>query len=97
MKIQQKPPRRFSQAKYHRWEFLTFRFKKIITEVLLVLPLCLILFFMWYRFRHLIKIMADAGDILNDDKFFGDIVDIPKEGTEQHKKRKKLKSLMDKA
>ena len=42
MKIQQqqKPPRRFSQAKYHRWEFLTFRFKKkMITEALLILPL----------------------------------------------------------
>ena len=25
MKIQQKPPRRFSQAKYHRWEFLTLK------------------------------------------------------------------------
>ena len=35
---QQKPPRRFSQAKYHRWEFLTFAFKEMITEMLLVLP-----------------------------------------------------------
>ena len=25
MKIQQKPPRRFSQAKYHLWEFLTLK------------------------------------------------------------------------
>ena len=25
---QQKPPQRISQAKYHRWEFLTFDFKK---------------------------------------------------------------------
>ena len=93
MKMQQKPHRRFSQAKYHRWEFLTF-FKKMITEVL-VLPLYLILFFIWWRFRHLIKIMADVGDILNDDEFFGDVVDIPKKGTEQHKKRKELKSLID--
>ena len=78
MKIQQqKPPRRFSQAKYHRWKFLTF--KKMITEVLLV-PLYLILFFVWWRFRHLIKAMTDVGDILND--FPGDIVDTPKEGTE---------------
>ena len=30
--------------------------------------------------------MADAGEILNDDVFFGDIVDTPKEGIEQHKK-----------
>ena len=39
--------------------------------------------------------MADAGDILNDNDFFGDVVDTPKEGTEQHKKRKELKRLKD--
>ena len=65
--------------------------KKVITEVLLILPLYLILFFIWWRFRHLIKIMADVGDILNDNEFFGDIVDTPKEGIEQHKKREELK------
>ena len=31
--------------------------------------------------------MTDVGDILNDNEFFGDIIDTPKEGTEQHKKR----------
>ena len=62
----------------------------MITEVLLVLPLYLILFFIWRRFRHLIKIMADASDILNDYDFFGDIVDTPKEGIEQHKKQEEL-------
>ena len=36
--------------------------------------------------------MAGVGDILNDDKFFGDVVDTPKGGTEQHKKREELKS-----
>ena len=40
--------------------------------------------------------MADVGDILNDDDFFGDVVDTPKEGTEQHKKREELKSIIDK-
>ena len=70
--------------------------KKMITEVLLILPLYLILFFIWYRFRHLIKIMADVGDILNDDDFFSDVVDTPKEGIEQHKKRECLKSVIDK-
>ena len=35
--------------------------------------------------------MGDVGDILNDD-FFGDIVDTPKEGIEQHKKRECLKN-----
>ena len=69
---------------------------KMITKVLLILPLYLILLFIWWRLRHLIKIMADAGDILNDNDFFGDVVDTPKEGTEQHKKREELKSVIDK-
>ena len=38
--------------------------------------------------------MADVGNILNDD--FGDVVDQPKEGNEQHKKREFLKSVIDK-
>ena len=54
----------------------------MIIELLLVLPLYLILFFIWWRFRLLIKIMADVGDILNDDEFFGDIVDTPKKSIE---------------
>ena len=45
-------------------------------------------------FRHLTKIMADVGDILNDD--FGDVIDTPKEGIEQHKKQECLKSVIDK-
>ena len=64
--------------------------------MLLILPLYLILFFIWWRFRLLIKIIADAEDILNDDDFFGDAVDTPKEGIEQHKKREELKSAIDK-
>ena len=68
----------------------------MITEVLLLLPLYLILFFIWYQFRHLIKAMTDVGDILNDDEFFGDIVDSPKEGIEQHKKRECLNSVVGK-
>ena len=68
----------------------------MITEVLLVLPLYLILFFIWWRFQPLIKAMTDNGDILNDDDFFGDIVDTPKEGIEQHKNRECLKSVIDK-
>ena len=40
--------------------------------------------------------MADVGDILNDNEFFGDVVDAPMEGIEQHKKRKELKSIIDK-
>ena len=40
--------------------------------------------------------MASVGDILNDDEFFGDVVHTSKEGTEQHKKREELKSIIDK-
>ena len=40
--------------------------------------------------------MADVGDILNDDEFFGDVVDKPKEGIGQHKKREELRSVIDK-
>ena len=29
--------------------------------------------------------MADVENILNDDDFFGDIADTPKEGIEQHR------------
>ena len=68
--------------------------KKMITEVLLILPLYLILFFIWWRFRHLTKIMADFGDILNDNEFFGDIVDTPKESIERHRKRECLKNII---
>ena len=35
------------------------------------------------RFPHSsMKIMADVENILNDDEFFGDTVDTPKEGIE---------------
>ena len=37
--------------------------------------------------------MADVESILTDDEFFGDTVDTPKEGIEQHKKRKYLKRI----
>ena len=67
----------------------------MITEVLLVLPLYLILFFICWRLRHLIKAMTDVVNIFNDDDFLRTTVDTPKEGTEQHKKRKQLKSLID--
>ena len=40
--------------------------------------------------------MADVGDILNNNEFFGDIVDTPKEGIEKHKKREELESVKDK-
>ena len=58
----------------------------MITEALLVLPLYLILFFIYWRLSPVIKAMIDFENILKDDEFFGDTVDTPKEGTEQHKK-----------
>ena len=67
----------------------------MITEVLLIFPLYLILFFIWWRFRPVIKAMASVENILKDDDFLGDIVDTPKEGIEQHKKRESLKSVID--
>ena len=50
----------------------------MITEVLLILPLYLIWFFISWRFQYLIKIKADVENTLNDDDFFGDIVDTSK-------------------
>ena len=70
--------------------------KKLITEVLLVLSLYLILFFIWWRFRRLIKVMSDVKHILNDYEFFGDTVDTPKEGVNQHRKRECLKGTISK-
>ena len=40
--------------------------------------------------------MADVKNILNDDDFCGDIVDTPKEGIEQHKKRECFKGAISK-
>ena len=66
----------------------------MITEVLL--NKYLVLLFIWWWFWRIIKIIADVGDILNNDEFFGDVVDTPKVGIEQHKKREELKSVLDK-
>ena len=68
----------------------------MITEVLLVLRLYLILFFIWWRFQLVIKVMVDVVNILNGDDFFGDIIDTLREGIQQHKKRECLKSVIDK-
>ena len=40
--------------------------------------------------------MTDIENIYNNDEFFEDIVDTPKEGIEQHKKQECLKSIIDK-
>ena len=38
--------------------------------------------------------MTDVENILNDDDFFRDVLDTPKEGTEQYKKQECLKSVI---
>ena len=63
----------------------------MITEVLLILTLYLILFLVWWRFRHLINIRGIVENIVTDDDFFGDIVDTPIADIEQHTKRECLK------
>ena len=40
----------------------------MITDVLLILPY-LVLFLIWWRFRHVIKAMADIENTLDDDDF----------------------------
>ena len=68
----------------------------MITEVLLILPVYQILFFIWWRYRRVIKAMADVKKILNNDEFFGDIADTPKDCIEQYRKWKCLKSVISK-
>ena len=62
----------------------------MMTEVLLILPLYLILFLIWWLFWHVIKAIADVENILNDGDFFRDTFDTPKEDIEQHRKRECL-------
>ena len=40
--------------------------------------------------------MADVENTLNDEEFFGDTVDTPKEGVEQHRKGECLKGAISK-
>ena len=40
--------------------------------------------------------MTDVKNILNDEEFFGDAVDTPKECVEQHRKRECLKDVTSK-
>ena len=64
--------------------------------MLLILPLYLILFLIWWQFPHVINIMADVENILNEYYFSGDIDDTTKEDIEQHIKRECLKSVISK-
>ena len=66
--------------------------KKMIAEVLLIIRLYLILFFIWWQFQHVIKAVAHIEKVFNDGEFFGDIADTPKEGIDQHRKQECLKN-----
>ena len=48
------------------------------------------------RFWRVIKIMEDIANRLNEDEFFEDPVDIPKEGVDQHRNRECLKGAISK-
>ena len=47
--------------------------------------------YIWWRFRHVIKVIADVESILNENEFLGDTVDTLKGGVKQHRKRECLK------
>lgn len=56
--------------------------KKVITEVLfltLTFPLYVILFAMWWQFRHVIKMSSDSENILNKNYCFENTADTLKE------------------
>ena len=54
------------------------------------------LYAMRWQFRPVIKMMANAENILNKDEFFAYAVDTPKEVVEQHRKLECLKSATSK-
>ena len=81
-------------TKNHRWEFCWVYKRRLLTKMITEV-LYLILFLIWWRFRHVIKAMTDVENILNDE-FFGDTVDTSKEAIEQHRKRESLKSVIRK-
>ena len=56
--------------------------KKVITEVLFLelrFPLYVILFVIWWQFRHVIKMSSDSENILNKNEFFADTAGTSKE------------------
>ena len=59
-----------------------------------VIDIDMILFLVLWRFRHVTNMMADAENILSNDESFGDTVDTPIEGIEQHRKQECLKSVI---
>lgn len=63
----------------------------MITKVLyflMALLLYVILFVIWCKFSYVIKMTSVVENILNDNEFFENAVDMPKQRFEQQRKRK---------
>ena len=63
----------------------------MITKVLyflMTLLLYVILFVIWCKFSYVIKMTSVVENILNDNEFFANAVDMPKQCFEQQRKRK---------
>lgn len=58
---------------------------------MIVLPRYVALFLIWWKFRHVIKMIADIENILNNDDISVVTINIQKKGVEQHRKREYLK------
>lgn len=68
--------------------------KKMITDALLLalkLPKYVIFSVIWWRFWHVIKMMADVENLLTNDEFFADTADASKQCTEQSRKQDYLR------
>ena len=74
---------------------MTFRFKKNDYRSIIDITFISDIVFHLVAISTLIKAMTDVENVFDND-FFGDVVDSPKEGIEQHKKRECLKSVIDK-
>ena len=71
----------------------------MITKVLyflMTLLLYVILFVIWCKFSYVIKMTSVVENVLNDNEFFANAVDMPKQRFEQQRKRKWLEGAISK-
>lgn len=54
----------------------------------MTLLLYVILFVIWCKFSYVIKMTSVVENVLNDNEFFANAVDMPKQRFEQQRKRK---------
>ena len=62
----------------------------------MTLLLYVILFVIWCKFSYVIKMTSVVENILNDNEFFANAVDMPKQRFEQQRKRKSLEGAISK-